>query len=124
MHQNRGPYTGLMRSTSDGGPLARVVLTTAANLDEAKRIARILVEEELAACVTVVPSVRSIYRWEGKVEDSIETLLLMKTGTEQLATLEARLHALHSYQTPEFLVLKPEAGSAGYLEWMQDNLKA
>ena len=101
---------------------ARVVLTTAANPEEAGRIARILVEERLAACATLVPSVQSIYRWEGKMEEARETLLLIKTGSEQLAALEARLHALHSYKTPEFLVLKPEGGSAAYLGWMQANL--
>ena len=100
----------------------RIVLTTTGNPEEAERIARALVEERLAACATLVPSVRSIYRWEDEVEDATETLLLIKTGAEQLAALEGRLHALHSYQTPEFLVLNPEAGSAAYLAWMQSNL--
>jgi len=101
---------------------ARIVFTTAATPDEAKRLARAFVDEQLAACVTLVPSVRSIYRWEGKVEDSTETLLLIKTGAEQLAALEARLHELHSYDTPEFLALRVEAGSRGYLDWMLANL--
>lgn len=101
---------------------ARVVLTTVADHDEAGRLARVLVEEKLAACATLIPSVRSIYRWEGKVEDSNETLLMIKTGAEQLSALEARLHELHSYDTPEFLVLRVEAGSCGYLDWMMGNL--
>ncbi len=113
-----------MTPMSNGDSFARVVLTTAANPEEAERIARSLVEERLAACATLVPSVRSIYRWEGKVEDAQETLLLIKTGTEQLAALEARLHTLHSYQTPEFLVIEPTAGSIAYLAWMQSNLGA
>jgi len=108
----------------DSGSFARIVVTTAANPEEAGRIARTLVEDRLAACATLIPSVRSIYRWEGKVEDTTETLLLIKTGVEQLAALEARLHTLHSYKTPEFLVLSPEGGSAAYLEWMQSNLSA
>lgn len=113
-----------MKTMSVGSGFARIVLTTAANPEEAERIARTLVEDRLAACATLVPSVRSIYRWEGKIEDSRETLLLIKTGAEQLAALEARLHALHSYETPEFLVFEPTAGSVAYLAWMQSNLGA
>lgn len=106
----------------ESAPLVRIVLTTAANPEEAEGLARVLVEERLAACVTLIPSVRSIYRWEGKVEDATETLLLIKTGADQLAALEERLHALHSYETPEFLVLETAGASAGYLEWMISNL--
>lgn len=101
---------------------ARIVFTTAATLDEAKRLARAFVDEQLAACVTLVPSIHSIYRWEGKVEDATETLLMIKTGAEQLGALEARLHELHSYETPEFLALRVQAGSRGYLDWMLANL--
>jgi periplasmic divalent cation tolerance protein len=101
---------------------ARIVLSTAANPEEAERLARTLVEERLAACASLVPNVRSIYRWQGKVEDSTETMLLIKTCVEQLAALEARLHALHSYETPEFLVLGVDAGSAGYLDWLMASL--
>jgi periplasmic divalent cation tolerance protein len=103
-------------------PSARLVLTTAANPDEARRLAHILVTEHLAACATLVPLVESIYHWEGKVESATETLLLLKTGAHLIDALEARLTALHSYQTPEFLVLPIEAGSAPYLEWMGSNL--
>jgi periplasmic divalent cation tolerance protein len=101
---------------------ARIVLTTAANPEEAERLARALVEEQLAACATLIPNVRSIYRWQGKIEDSTETMLLIKTGVEQLAALEKRIHALHSYETPEFLVLAVESGSAGYLDWLMASL--
>ncbi len=104
------------------GTFARIVLTTAANPEEAQRIARTLVEERLAACATLVPSVRSIYRWEGKVEDASETLILIKTGAQQLDALESRLHALHSYETPEFLVIETARGSSAYLAWMLSNL--
>jgi periplasmic divalent cation tolerance protein len=106
----------------DGALLARIVLTTTANLEEAERLARTLVEERLAACATLVPTVRSIYRWQGRVEDSTETMLLIKTSFEQLAALEARLYALHSYETPEFLVLGVDAGSVGYLDWLMASL--
>jgi periplasmic divalent cation tolerance protein len=104
-------------------PPARIVLTTTANPDEAARLGRTLVEEKLAACATMIPAVQSIYRWKGEVESSTETLLMLKTGPEQLAALEARLHELHSYETPEFLVLKVDAASQPYLDWLQSSLR-
>jgi periplasmic divalent cation tolerance protein len=102
---------------------ARIVLTTAANPDEAAQLARILVEERLAGCVTLVPSVQSIYRWRGEIESSTETLLLLKTGHDQLAALKARIHELHSYEVPEFLVLDASSGSHPYLEWLHAGLR-
>ncbi len=103
---------------------ARIVLTTASSLDEANHLGRTLVEERLAACATLIPAVESIYSWKGKLETSSETMLMLKTGSQQLAELEARLHQLHSYETPEFLVLLIEAGSHAYLEWMFSGLNA
>jgi periplasmic divalent cation tolerance protein len=105
-------------------PQAKIVLTTCATPDEAARLARTLVEERLAACATMIPAVQSIYRWQGQVESATETLLLLKTGPAQIPALEARLRALHSYQTPEFLVLPVEAGSSAYLEWLNSSLLA
>jgi periplasmic divalent cation tolerance protein len=101
---------------------ARVVLTTAGTLDEGRRLGRTLVEERLAACATIIPSVESIYQWQGKVESSAEVLLLLKTTAEQIGALQTRLHQLHSYQTPEFLVLPVESGSSGYLDWLHSSL--
>jgi periplasmic divalent cation tolerance protein len=106
----------------DSAPPIRLVLTTCASPGEASKLARILVEERLAACATLIPAVQSIYHWEGAIESSTETLLLLKTGPGQLAALETRLHALHSYKTPEFLVLDVEGVSHGYLEWLQASL--
>jgi periplasmic divalent cation tolerance protein len=111
-----------MGSMPEDCAFARIVLTTTPNSEEAARVARTLVEERLAACATLIPSVRSIYRWQGKVEESTETMLLIKTSTEQLAALEARILALHSYETPEFLVLPIESGSFGYLDWLRASL--
>jgi periplasmic divalent cation tolerance protein len=105
------------------GPPVRIVLTTCASPGEASRLARTLVEERLAACATLIPAVQSIYHWEGQIELSTETLLLLKTGPEQLAALETRLHQLHSYQTPEFLVLGVEGVSNPYLAWLQASLR-
>lgn len=102
---------------------ARIVLTTAATHDEAARLASTLVEERLAACATLIPAVESIYRWEGQIEFSTETLLLLKSALDQLPALEARLKELHSYQVPEFLVLNIESGSHAYLDWLLASLK-
>jgi periplasmic divalent cation tolerance protein len=104
-------------------PLARIVLTTTADAEEAGRMGRAFIEEQLAACATVIPAVHSIYRWQGEIESSTESLLLLKTSQERLSALEARLHELHSYKTPEFLVLPVEAGSQMYLEWLQNCLR-
>ncbi|MEI9968491.1 MAG: divalent-cation tolerance protein CutA [Terracidiphilus sp.] len=101
---------------------ARIVMTTVANAEEAARLGRTLVEERLAACVTVLPSAHSIYSWQGKIESTDETLLLLKTATYQLPALESRLQELHSYETPEFLVIEIEAGSESYLKWLRENL--
>jgi periplasmic divalent cation tolerance protein len=102
---------------------ARIVLTTLASPEEAARLGRALVEERLAACATLVPGVQSIFQWKGAVESSIETLLLLKTNVDQLKALEMRLHELHSYQTPEFLVLEVNAGSQQYLDWLLASLQ-
>lgn len=101
---------------------ARIVLTTAATLEEAKHLGRTLVEECLAACATVIPAVESIYRWKGSIESTSETVLLLKTGINQVAALETRLRQLHSYEVPEFLVLPIETGSRAYLDWMLGHL--
>lgn len=102
---------------------ARIVLTTAATHDEAARLAGTLVEERLAACATLIPSVESIYRWEGQVESATETLILLKTAADQLAALETRIKELHSYQVPEFIALNIESGSHAYLDWLIGSLK-
>lgn len=101
---------------------ARIVLTTAGSREGAERIGRTLVEDRLAACATLIPAAHSIYRWEGKVESAEETLLLLKTEESRLKDLERRLHELHSYTTPEFLVLRVDSGSRAYLNWLSECL--
>ncbi|MGC9157559.1 MAG: divalent-cation tolerance protein CutA [Terracidiphilus sp.] len=105
------------------GSYACIVLTTAANREEAARLARALVEEGLAACTTLVPGVESVYRWQGRIESASETLLLVKTGSDHLRALEARLQALHSYQTPEFLAFRADLVSQSYLDWLEASLR-
>jgi periplasmic divalent cation tolerance protein len=102
---------------------ARIVITTVVGTDEAERMGRTLVEERLVACATIIPAIHSIYRWQGQIESSAETLLFLKTESDRLAALEARLHELHSYETPEFLVLSVESGSHSYLAWLQACLR-
>jgi periplasmic divalent cation tolerance protein len=102
---------------------ARIVMTTVVSTEEGMRLGRTLVEERLAACATLVPAVESIYRWQGQIESSAETLLLLKTASDHLLALEARLHELHSYQTPEFVVLAIESGSHPYLAWLEASLR-
>jgi periplasmic divalent cation tolerance protein len=97
---------------------AIVVLVTAPTAERAAELARTLVEERLAACGNVVPGLRSIYRWEGKVEDEAEALLLLKTTRARFEALRDRVLALHPYQVPEVIALPVEAGSASYLDWI------
>lgn len=99
------------------------VFITASSEDEAARIARALVEERLAACVNIIPAVRSIYRWEGKVEESAETMLIAKTDAGNMAPLIERVRALHSYTTPEIIALPVADGYGGYLEWLGDSIR-
>ena len=97
---------------------AVVVLVTTPSADSAADMARALVEEGLCACGTVVPGVRSIYRWEGKVQDDAEALLVLKTERRLVEALKERLPVLHPYQVPELLVLPVEDGLGPYLNWV------
>jgi periplasmic divalent cation tolerance protein len=108
---------------SEGNSTARIVLTSVGSAKDASRLARTLVEERLAACVTIFPGAVSIYRWKGQVETADEVVLLLKTTEEQSGALKKRLKELHSYETPEFLVLKVESGSEEYLEWLTNSVK-
>ncbi len=99
----------------------RLVLVTCPNLSEARNISRAIVQKRLAACVSIHTSpVESIYRWKGKIETAREHLLLIKTTTRRLKSLERELLRLHSYDTPEFLVLPISSGSRAYLSWLRN----
>ena len=95
-----------------------VVLVTAGSSDEGRRIGRAMVEERLAACVNVVGPIRSIYRWEGAIEEAEEHLLVMKARTADVPALTARVRALHSYDVPEVVALPLTGGSEAYLAWL------
>jgi periplasmic divalent cation tolerance protein len=101
---------------------ALVVLSTFPDADTAARVARTLVELQLAACVNVVPAVRSIYRWEGKVCDEAETLAVIKTTAECYAALAAKIAELHPYQVPELIALPLADGHPPYLAWLAEQV--
>lgn len=101
----------------------RIVLSTAGSEDEARKIARHLIEKQLAACVNIVPRVESIYRWQGKVESSAEWLLLIKTTAERFPAVRDAIRELHSYELPECVAISVEDGSTDYLQWIEDSLK-
>lgn len=102
---------------------AIVVLMTAANGEEAARLADLLIGAHLAACVQILPEMESVYRWEGKIERQAETLLLAKTTRSKFEELEREVRALHSYETPEIIALQIVAGSEPYLEWLTSAVK-
>jgi len=97
---------------------AIVVFVTAANGEEASRLAEMLVGAHLAACVQILPEIESVYRWQGKIERSSEVLLIVKTTREKFDELEREVRALHSYDTPEIVAVPIVTGSAPYLEWL------
>jgi periplasmic divalent cation tolerance protein len=89
--------------------------------ERATSMARILVDEGLAACVNVVPGVRSIYRWEGKTQEDEEVLCLIKTRPELFPKAQARILALHPYEVPEVLAFQVDDGSPAYLAWLKNS---
>ncbi len=100
-----------------------VVLSTCASPEEAEKVARALVEKKLAACVNILPAVRSIYRWKGAIEDDQETLLLIKSSRALFGELRAEIQKLHSYEIPEAIAIPIVDGLERYLEWMADVLR-
>jgi periplasmic divalent cation tolerance protein len=99
-----------------------VILCTCGSPEEAEKIARELVSQRLAACVSIVAGVRSLYHWKGAVEDSQETLLLIKSTRELFPRLQSELSRLHSYEVPEIIALPVVDGAEPYLAWMDAEL--
>lgn len=95
-----------------------LVYCTAPDPDTARELAHTLVEERLAACVNVLPGLRSLYRWQGRVHEDAEILLLMKTTAARYPALQERLRALHPYELPEIVAVSVSAGLPTYLEWV------
>ena len=101
----------------------RIVLSTVGSEEEARKIAHHLVEQQLAACVNIVPKIESVYRWQGKVESNREYLLLIKTSSEKFPQVRDAIRELHSYELPECIALAVEDGSPEYLQWLEESLK-
>lgn len=106
----------------EAGPV-RVVLTTVSSPDEGRRVARLLVERRLAACINLIPNMTSIYRWRGGVEVASEVLMVIKTTASQIPALESAVRELHTYEIPEFLALSVESGSQAYLDWLLNSVE-
>jgi periplasmic divalent cation tolerance protein len=105
-----------MTGKKDGGYI--VIFITTANPEEAVTIASSLVKEKLAACVNIINPIRSIYTWQGKVEDATECLLMAKTTMPLFELLKKRTKELHSYEVPEIISVPLLAGEENYLRWI------
>lgn len=97
-----------------------VVFITASNQDEAMKIAKELIENKLAGCVNIIKDIRSIYRWEGKIQDDSEALMIAKTQKYIFDSLVEKVKELHSYTVPEIIAIPIIAGSEDYLKWLKD----
>jgi periplasmic divalent cation tolerance protein len=97
---------------------AMLVLTTLPNADAAAEMAKSIVEERLAACANLFPALRSIYRWQARLEDQNEVLVLFKTRQEHFDRLRARILELHPYEVPEVLAIPVEQAYQPYLDWL------
>jgi periplasmic divalent cation tolerance protein len=100
----------------------QIVLSTAGSEDEARQIARSLVERGHAACVNIVPGIESVYRWQGKIESSQEWLLLIKTTAARFEDVKRTIRELHSYDVPECIAISIIDGSAAYLNWIGESV--
>jgi periplasmic divalent cation tolerance protein len=101
----------------------RIVLTTTGSEEEARKIARSLVEQRLAACVNIIPQMTSIYRWKENVDEASEWLLIVKTTANAFEQVRQAITELHSYDLPECICLAVEDGSANYLQWISESVK-
>jgi periplasmic divalent cation tolerance protein len=108
------------------GPMSNelVVFVTAPNMDDARRIAKELVSERLAACVSLIPGVESVYTWDDQLEVAAETMLVIKTTKARYNQLEKQIVSMHQYTTPEIIGLRIECGLASYLKWLRDSTQA
>lgn len=99
-----------------------LAFSTFPDVETARRIAHALVTESLAACANVIPKIESIYRWQGKIQQEDETLVLFKTTAARFAAFEEKLKALHPYDVPEIICTLIDRGSPAYLDWVRQNL--
>ena len=97
----------------------QIVLCSFPDLSKARHIGTLLIEKQLVACVNLIPSVESVFSWEGKITSEREVLAILKTTSERLVELEKEVLALHPYEVPEFLVVAADNGSEDYLRWVE-----
>jgi periplasmic divalent cation tolerance protein len=101
--------------------MAFIILTTVSRMADAERIAGIMVEEKLAACVNILDSVRSVYRWKGQIERETEIILIIKTSRERYKNAMFRIAEIHPYELPETMAIEISEGSSKYLKWLEDS---
>ncbi len=97
-----------------------IIQSTAANEEEAQKIAKHLVEKKLIACCSIIPKVKSIYTWRGEINEDNEALMIMKTKTQLYSQAEEEIKRLHSYEVPEIICISVQAGSKDYLHWISE----
>ena len=100
-----------------------ITLVTVPSKEASEKISKSLVEKDLAACVNIIPSVQSVYKWEGEINTDNELLLVIKGRTDNLEALEKEVLQLHSYETPEVISFAIDKGNKEYLDWMNNTLK-
>lgn len=100
-----------------------LILTTCPNLTTAKQIAQVLVIDNMAACVNIVPGLTSYFKWDGKIESDDELLLLIKTTAKHLTLIEKKIKSLHPHELPEIIVVSIKDGLREYLRWIEDSTK-
>ena len=104
-------------------PTLRLILTTFGNEESASVVVRQLLEDRLIACGTLIPGVRSLYRWQGRIEESGEVAVLLKMEAEAAPRCMERITELHPYEVPEIILIDPEAVSAPYGDWARESLR-
>lgn len=100
-----------------------IVYITTSGLNESKKIAKMLLEEKLAACINIIPTVESIYLWKGKIEEDSESIMVVKTRSELVENIIKKVEEVHSYEIPCILEITVNKGSKTYLKWMKSELE-
>jgi len=100
--------------------MAAIIYSTTGTIDEGKKIARILVEEKLVACVNIIPHVNSIYRWQGNIEEDDESILIAKTTDKNIEKVIQKIKKTHSYEVPDIVAFPITSGFKKYLKWVED----
>lgn len=100
-----------------------LILSTADSLDLARKIASALVQAREAACINIIPGIRSVYRWEGELCDEGEFLLLIKSSAERFEAVRSKIRSLHTYQVPEIIAIPITDGDSSYLAWLRSSVE-